>query len=170
MIITTFATAAIISALSGIIIGKKRFFKAFKQSKLSCLYLIITSLVFALGINLIVIIIPHFDTTILYTLDNSSVLIMSVLISCIFFKEKLSAINTAGIAVMVSALVGMNLLPPLLDKINDWKWMNIPFAVITLALPIVAAVSNIKKKEMGVLITGIISVSLIMINLAAAFF
>ena len=112
MIITTFLFAAIISLVTGVAKQGGGFFKSVvKQNKLSLLYLIGTSIVFALAINVIVIIIPFFDTTILYTLDNSSVLIMSVLCSCIFFKEKLSSKNVVGISVMVSALVAMNLLP-----------------------------------------------------------
>ncbi|MBQ8689051.1 MAG: EamA family transporter [Clostridia bacterium] len=111
MVITTFFFAALISFVLGLIREKGAFLGAFRQNKISAMYLIATSLVFALAINLIVIIIPHFDTTILYTIDNSSVLIMSVLISWIFFKEKLSRLNVIGISIMVLALVCMNLLP-----------------------------------------------------------
>ena len=64
-----------------------------------------------------ILLIPFFDTTILYTLDNSSVLIMSVLCSCIFFKEKLSVKNIIGISVMVAALVAMNLLPAIFTNL-----------------------------------------------------
>ncbi len=115
MIIATYLFAAIISFIIGIAKKKGRFFSAFRQNKWSGLHLGITSLVFALAINLIVIIIPLIPTTILYTLDNSSVLIMSVLISCIFFRERLSVKNIIGIVFMVIALVGMNVLPPLFN-------------------------------------------------------
>ncbi len=116
MIIITFVTAAIISFVIGLVKEKGRhFFRSFKQTKLSALFLALTSIVFALAINLIVIIIPHFDTTILYTIDNSSVLIMSVLISWIFFKEKLTRMNVVGIVIMCAALVSMNLLPAVIN-------------------------------------------------------
>ncbi len=111
MVIVTFLFAAIISFVLGLVKFRGKFFAAFKQNKGSAFYLVATSIVFALAINLIVIIIPHFDTTILYTIDNASVLIMSVLISWIFFKERLSKMNVVGIAIMVCALVSMNLLP-----------------------------------------------------------
>jgi len=113
MIITTFFFAALISLVLGLIKEKGAFFSAFRQTRWSLIYLIGTSIVFALAINLIVIIIPHFDTTILYTMDNASVLIMSVLISWLFFKERLSKTNVIGIVIMVIALVSMNLLPAL---------------------------------------------------------
>lgn len=111
MVIVTYLFAAIIAFVLGIIKCRGKFFACFKQNKSSGFYLVATSIVFALAINLIVIIIPHFDTTILYTIDNASVLIMSVLISWIFFKEKLSKMNVIGIIIMVCALVSMNLLP-----------------------------------------------------------
>ena len=114
MIITTFFFAAVISLVTGLVKQGGGFIKSIaKQNKASLIYLIGTSVVFALAINVIVMLIPFFDTTILYTLDNSSVLIMSVLCSCIFFKEKLSARNIIGISVMVVALVAMNLFPAL---------------------------------------------------------
>ena len=111
MIIVTFLTAAILAFVTGMVRTKGKFIPHFRQNRRSLCYLIATSIVFTLAINLIVIIIPHFDTTILYTLDNSSVLIMSVLISAIFFGEKLSTKNIIGIALMCTALVSMNLLP-----------------------------------------------------------
>lgn len=115
MIIATYLFAAIISFVIGIVKKKGKFFVSFRQNKWSAIWLIATSLVFALAINLIVIIIPLIPTTILYTLDNSSVLIMSVLISCIFFRERLSVKNIIGITLMVMALVSMNILPPLFN-------------------------------------------------------
>ena len=114
MIIVTFLVAAIISAVSGFLRQGRGFVRSFKQNKTSALFLVATSLVFALAINVVVIIIPLIPTTILYTFDNSSVLILSVLISWLFFREKLSRLNVIGIAVMVSALTCMNLLPILL--------------------------------------------------------
>ena len=111
MVIVTYLSAAVIALVTGLIKTKGRILPHFRQNKMSLIYLIGTSIVFALAINLIVIIIPHFDTTILYTIDNSSVLIMSVLISAIFFKEKLSPLNIVGITIMCVALVSMNLLP-----------------------------------------------------------
>lgn len=114
MIIVTFFVAALLAFVTGMVKSKGRFPAHFRQSKRSLFFLIATSVVFTLAINVIVIIIPHFDTTILYTLDNSSVLIMSVLISAIFFKEKLTPKNIVGIAAMCVALISMNLLPALL--------------------------------------------------------
>ena len=114
MIIMTFLVAAIISLSTLIFKEKRSFIKAFRQNKMSALYLAGTSIVFALAINVIVIIIPMIPTTILYTFDNSAVLILSVLASCVFFKEKLSAKNIIGISIMVAALVSMNLIPTLL--------------------------------------------------------
>ena len=40
---------------------------------------------------------------------------MSVLISWIFFKEKLTPLNVVGIVIMCAALVSMNLLPAIIN-------------------------------------------------------
>jgi len=114
MVIVTFLVAALLAFITGLVKTKGKFLPHFRQSKKSLCYLIATSIVFTLAINVIVMIIPHFDTTILYTLDNSSVLIMSVLISAIFFGEKLSPRNIVGITLMCIALVSMNLLPAII--------------------------------------------------------
>ena len=113
MVIVTFLVAAILAFITGTVQTKGKFLHNFRQNKRSLIYLILTSIVFTLAINVIVMIIPLFDTTILYTLDNSAVLIMSVLISAIFFGEKLSVKNIIGIALMCAALISMNLLPTL---------------------------------------------------------
>ncbi|MBQ4071498.1 MAG: EamA family transporter [Clostridia bacterium] len=113
MVILTFLFAALISTVTSLIKNRKGFFATFRQTRISFLYLALTSIVFALAINLIVILIPQISTTVLYTLDNSSVLIMSVIASAVFFRERLSVKNIVGIVIMVCALVSMNLLPTL---------------------------------------------------------
>ena len=111
MVIVTFLVAALLAFITGTFKAKREFLSCFRQTKASLVFLIVTSLAFALAINVLVILLPYFDTTIFYTIDNSSVLIMSVLISAIFFKEKLSRLNVIGIILMCTALVSMNLLP-----------------------------------------------------------
>ena len=111
MIIATYFFAFVMSIVSGIIKKRGNYIKAFRQTKASLAFLICASTVVALGINLAVIIIPMLPTTIFYTVDHSLVLILSVICSAVFFKEKLSTINVIGIGLMCAALIAMNLLP-----------------------------------------------------------
>ena len=67
-------------------------------------------MVAALAINLLVIILEIIESpTLLYTFDNAGVMLMSVLLSAIVFKEKLSKVNVIGCVIMCIGLVCMSL-------------------------------------------------------------
>lgn len=80
------------------------------QSKKSFIYLLSCSVIIALAINLMVYILPLLNITVLYTFNNAGVLLLSVLFSCIFFKEKLSVLNWIGCTAMCLALIGISIL------------------------------------------------------------
>ncbi|MBQ9797191.1 MAG: hypothetical protein IJW50_05665 [Clostridia bacterium] len=113
MIIITYFTSMIISAIILFAQQKKGFFTAMKQTKKSAIFLVGASLVVASAINLFVFVIAymqnHGGTTVLYTLDNSIVFLLSVAFSCIFMKEKLSKINVIGCITLCLALVCISL-------------------------------------------------------------
>ena len=90
--------------------GKSAFTKIEPQNKKSAVYLIFCCLISSAAINLFVFIIPLVDINVLNTLDNAMVFLLSVICSCIFFKEKLSALNVIGCVLMTAALVGVTLL------------------------------------------------------------
>ena len=87
----------------------KKIVPAMKQSRTSLVFLLGCSFVTALAVNLLTIILPLVDLTVFYTMDNAGVLLLSVLCSCVFFKEKLSGINIAGCVLMTVGLVGISL-------------------------------------------------------------
>ena len=107
MIIITFFTAAIISLFTLIPKAKSTLGSVMKQSGASAVYLFCCGVVSALAINLMVYIIPYVNITVLYTIDNSGVMLLSVLCSVIFFKEKLSLKNIIGCIIMCIGLVGV---------------------------------------------------------------
>lgn len=109
MVALTYGVAVVISLISLFITDRKEVIPAMKQTKKSLFFLIACSLVVAGAINLLVYIIPHVNVTILYTLDNAGVLLLSVLFSCMFFKEKLSPLNIVGCVTMCAALVCVSL-------------------------------------------------------------
>ncbi len=111
MIALSYLFAAVIS---GIILAskeKKSFSAAFKQSKKSCVFLILCSVITALAIQVLAYLISiseetaFLDINILYTLDNAGTFLLSTALSCIFFKEKLTFKNIIGIIFMCAAAI-----------------------------------------------------------------
>ncbi len=109
MVAITYCLAAILCLVTLGAKKKKSFFGAMRQSKISLAYLIVCSLIVATGIHLLTFLINKIDLTLLYTFDNSSVLLLSVLCSWAFFKEKLSWKNILGCFTMCGALIVMSL-------------------------------------------------------------
>ena len=101
--ITYFVAAAISFVIY--LIKERGSVAGFRQTKHSLIYLIACSLVVALAINVLTCIIPLVNVTVLYTFDNAGTLLLSVICSVIFFKEKLSKINVAGCGIMCAALI-----------------------------------------------------------------
>lgn len=108
MVAVTFIGAALISLVQLIVKEKKNTLKAFKQTKMSLTFLLLTALISALAINVLVIALDGTDTTLVYTFDNAGVLLLSAVASAIFFKEKLSRRNVIGCIVMSLGLIAMS--------------------------------------------------------------
>lgn len=105
MIAITYATAALVTFITLSFKNKRATIGAFKQTGKSLAFLLSCSVVVATAVNLLVYILQYVDTAILYTFDNSGVLLLSVLLSCIFMHEKLSVKNAVGCALMCGSLV-----------------------------------------------------------------
>lgn len=109
MVTLTYLFAASVSAVMLLLKEKKGFLPAFKQTKKSAVFLVICSLIVASAINLLTLLISTgFDLTLLYTLENASVYVLSVVLSCIIFKEKLTKLNVVGCIVLCIALILMS--------------------------------------------------------------
>ena len=108
MVAVTFIGAALISLVQLIVKEKKNTIKAFKQTKMSLTFLLLTALISALAINVLVIALDGTDTTLVYTFDNAGVLLLSAVASAIFFKEKLSRRNVIGCIIMSLGLICMS--------------------------------------------------------------
>ena len=108
MVAVTFVGAAVISLVQLLVREKKNTLKAFRQTKLSLLFLLLTALVSALAINALVIALEGADTTLVYTFDNAGVLLLSAISSAVFFKEKLSRLNVIGCIIMSIGLICMS--------------------------------------------------------------
>ena len=107
MVAVTFIGAALISLVQLLVKERKNTLKAFRQTKISLIFLLLTALVSALAINALVIALDGIDTTIVYTFDNAGVLLLSAIASAIFFKEKLSKLNIIGCITISLGLICM---------------------------------------------------------------
>ncbi len=106
MVVLTFSVAALVSVGIGLLTQRKKFLTGFRQTKKSALFLLISSVATACAVNLLVLLIELMeDTTVLYTFDNSGVLLISVIGSCVFFKEKLSRTNVIGCVLTCIGLI-----------------------------------------------------------------
>ena len=111
LVALTYAVAAVLSFIILAAKYKKDGFRAIAaQNKKSLVFLLACGIIMSLAINLMVKIIPLVNVAILYTLDNSCVFLLSVICSCIFFKEKLSKTNIAGCVILCAALVCISVL------------------------------------------------------------
>ena len=109
MVALMFLCAALISVITTLPRKGKKFISAFRQTRASCVYLIACSLVSALAINVMVLVLPLVNLTVLYTFDNSGVMLLSVFASWLFFKEKLSALNIIGCLTMCAGLIAVTI-------------------------------------------------------------
>ncbi|MBE6555261.1 MAG: hypothetical protein E7663_03365 [Ruminococcaceae bacterium] len=110
MVAITYGVAVLLSFVVLAIKQKRRIAATMRQTGRSALYLAACSLAVAAAINLLVYIIPLVDLTVLYTLDNSGTMLLSVIASVIFFRERLSRTNVIGCVTMAAALVAVALL------------------------------------------------------------
>ena len=108
MVVVTFMGAALISLVQLIVKEKKNTIAAFRQTKKSLIYLLLTALVSALAINALVIALEGANATLVYTFDNAGVLLLSAIASAILFKEKLSKLNIVGCIIMSIGLICMS--------------------------------------------------------------
>lgn len=109
MVALMFLSAAVISVITTLPRKGRKFISAFRQTRSSCAYLIACSVVSALAINILVLVLPLVNLTVLYTFDNSGVMLLSVFASWLFLKEKLSPLNLIGCLTMCAGLVAVTL-------------------------------------------------------------
>lgn len=110
MVAVTFISAALLSLLVMLIKKPNHIISALKQTKRSAFYLIACSLIAALAINALVYVLPLINVTVFYTVENAGVLLLSIICSRLFLKERLSVTNVVGCALMCLGLIGISVL------------------------------------------------------------
>lgn len=110
LIIVTFGISAIVSVIK-LLIGKTNIIKAVKMPLKAFSNLLIYALSAAFAINSLVIIfmlLPNMNIGVLLAVQNAGVMLLSVVFSRIFFKEKLTKANIIGCVVMSIGLIGVS--------------------------------------------------------------
>ena len=105
VVAVTYFFAMLLSLVILAVREKRGFANAMRQTKKSLLYLVITAFIISGAVNLLVFLIPLVNLAVLYTVDNSGVFLLSIILSCIFFKERLTKVNAIGCVGMCTALV-----------------------------------------------------------------
>lgn len=107
MIIFTFGGMGLIAFIQLALKEKKKLLQAFKIGKSAVLPLVLCLLVAATAVNVYMLLIPLLGNavTILYTIDNGGVLVLSAIFSVVFFKEKIGALKFMGIILAVLSIV-----------------------------------------------------------------
>lgn len=109
MVVITYGLMGVIALIQLIFKEKKNTLSAFKMGKKAVSPLILCLIIAALAINMYMLLIPLLGNTVtvLYTLDNGGVLVLSAIYSVIFFKEKPNALKIAGIALAVVSIIAL---------------------------------------------------------------
>lgn len=107
LIIVTFGLSMIVSVIK-LLVGGKRQQNPFKMSKKAFLNLMVYALSAAFAINsLVIILLLDIDVGVILAVQNAGVMLLSVIFSVIFFKEKMTRMNIVGSVLMAIGLVGI---------------------------------------------------------------
>lgn len=119
MIIVTYGIMGIIAFMQLMLKEKKQTINAFKTGRSAVLPLLICLLIVALAINIYMLLIPLLGNivTILYTVDNGGVLVLSALYAVIFFKEKPNALKIIGLILAVIGIITLAVNGESIEKI-----------------------------------------------------
>ncbi len=107
LIMVTFAAAALFSFVS-LIVKKSNLKSVFTMSKSAIVNLLVYALSAGFAINsLVIILLLEVNTGVLLAVQNAGVMLVSVIFSLVFFKEKLTKMNIVGCFFMTVGLVGI---------------------------------------------------------------
>jgi len=109
MIILSYLGMAVMYAILQLFKDRKALVQGFKIPKKPFRYLIICCVCATTAVHMLVYILTLVDATILYTIDNGGVLMLSVIYSCILFKEKLSKMQLLGILMAIASIIMLSL-------------------------------------------------------------
>ena len=111
MVIITFGVMGLIALVQLAVKEKNQLPDAFKMGKSAVLPMLLCFVVAATAINVYMLLIPLLGNvvTILYTVDNGGVFVLSAVYSVVFFKEKIDVFKLIGMVLAVLSIVALAL-------------------------------------------------------------
>ena len=110
MLTILFLTSALIVAGTQLVKGRgHEMIQGFKMGKKAALFLLICCASATAAANLLMYNLTQMEASILYTIDNGGVLVLSVLYSLILFKERPRWEQWLGIAMALTSIVLINI-------------------------------------------------------------
>ena len=106
-VVITYVVSSLSSFIILLVTKRGKPLAAFRQTPMSTLFAVLGSLSIAGGINLLMVCLRFVSESVLFTVQNGGVLVLSGILSMIIFKEKISLQKWIGIAI---AAVSMALL------------------------------------------------------------
>ena len=104
MVIVSYGLMGVIALIQLLFKEKKAALKAFRFNKKSALYLALFLIISGLAVNVLVLLLSQINETVLYTVDNGGVMMLSAVYSITLFKEKATPLKIIGIIVAVASL------------------------------------------------------------------
>ena len=109
MIIATFLSSAAVSLAYLFTAKRKLVSKAFKMDGRSWLFALLSAGCASFAVYLLMTLLQYIPSYILYTVNNGSILVLSVLLCAVVLKEKMTKKAVAGIALSVVSIVLLSL-------------------------------------------------------------
>lgn len=109
MIVLSYLGMAALYTAAQLIRDKKTLVEGFRIPREPLIYLILCCACATVAAHMMLYVLTLVDAAVLYTIDNGGVLVLSVLYSCILFKEKLERAQIAGIALSAASILMLSL-------------------------------------------------------------
>lgn len=105
-----FTSTALIAAVFQIIRGQGRqLIEGFRMGKKAAVYLLICCASATAAVNLLLLLLPHMTNSVLYTIDNGGVLVLSIVYSFFLFKERPKLEQWIGMLLALISIVLISL-------------------------------------------------------------
>lgn len=104
MVIISYGLMGVIALVQLLFKEKRATLKAFCFNKKSAIFLILFLIISGLAVNVLVFLLKEINETVLYTVDNGGVMMLSAIYSITLFKEKATPLKVMGIIIAVASL------------------------------------------------------------------
>lgn len=106
LIAITYLISAVFAVVWLIFKKGRRFAREFEITRKSVIFLFLTCVVSTVGLQLVLRILPVLGNAVTYSVEDAAILVISVALSVILFKEKLTPVKTVGIVLaLISVLM-----------------------------------------------------------------